>query len=401
MPQNIRTRWYQAMEDWRECVNGTVPPAVAIDTETTGFEWADDAFCATIAWEDLLGRISGHYIPLDFPEGLDTLRELLLEATSVGAMLVFHNAGFDLKKLIKAGVLTRDEVEATMFIDTQCLSIYLDNLFPLKLKGTGPNNLVAKFLNRDQTDEFERLKLEKHRRHLKKDDGYHMLPASVVVPYSIRDATDTYRVWRAARTMGEQKFAAWKRMIDREMEVTLALLDMETAGLGVDREYLRQQQTIIGTRLMNAEDKVREMANQITGRTDWTPPSAKRKNRPKFEHQLAFDGVEPPKRGRKIERPFNPGSADQLAEVLMALGYTLERTSKGAWQVDKKAIERCERHHKHPFLSAVTEFRRLAKIYGTYITGILSEQEDGVLHPSFRQYGARTGRFSSGKETNE
>ena len=321
------------------------------------------------------------------------LRQMMLDAAKQGTSWVFHNAGFDLKKLIRIGVLRRKEVDAVHFIDTQCLAIYLDNLQPLKLKGNGTKNLVHRYLSRDQTAENERLQETKSRLGLKKDDGYDLLPASVLVPYAKRDAEDTYRVWRATKDIPGR----WNRMIRREMEVTLTLLDMEFNGMAVDVDYLHQQRDIIGERLFDAEKRVREMANKITGETDWTPPSS----RPKHGYapeQLGLDGVEKPSRQPRRPKEFNPGSAEQLAKVLHALGYELDKTPKGAWQVDKRAIARCRRHHKHPFLDAVEEFRRLAKLHGTYIVGILEEQQDGILHPHFRQYAARTGRFGSGRD---
>lgn len=404
-----RPRWELALEDWRECIGLTgagakVPkkarpavhvPAVAIDTETTGVEWRDDAYCATVAWEDVLGRVSGHYLPFDWQEAMDALREIMLSCVEQGGIWVFHNAQFDLLKLMRLGVVKREELEPPecRFIDTQALAIFQDNLRKLKLKGKGQNNLVASVLGRDQAPEHERLAEVKKALGLKKDDGFHLLPANVVVPYAIQDAKDTYEVWRKLDKTLPERFR--KHMV-REMQVALALIDMSIVGFAVDVSYLEQQRDELGVRLVEADEKVRDMACQLTGKYDWTPPSQQPK-KPRHEQMVLGDDSAFTRRPR-TRRPFNPGSPAQLAEVLTTIGYELPLTDKGQPRTDDKVLQRCRAKTPHPFLDAIAEYRRIQKLHSTYINNILSEQVDGVLHGNFRQWGTRTGRFSSGKE---
>src|SRR5687767_5875605 len=94
----------------------TAPEAVAVDTETHGVGFYDEAFCATIAWRDDRG-VQSHYLEFDEDEtgsGHRFLSEILAETPK----LVFHNAKFDLQKLILSGIISRDEITPSRIEDT-------------------------------------------------------------------------------------------------------------------------------------------------------------------------------------------------------------------------------------------------------------------------------------------
>lgn len=82
---------------------------------------------------------------------------------------------------------------------------------------------------------------------------------------------------------------------------------------------------------------------------------------------------------------FNPNSPKQLVGAFDALGITLEST-------DKTTLAGLDHELGHQIL----ELRTLRKMHGTYLKAMLDEQRDGILHPSYRQHGTRTGRMSSG-----
>lgn len=83
---------------------------------------------------------------------------------------------------------------------------------------------------------------------------------------------------------------------------------------------------------------------------------------------------------------FNPNSPKQILEAFDGLGIPLEATNKLALS-----------EVSHELGDMILELRTLRKMHGTYLKAILDEQRDGILHPSYRQHGTRTGRMSSGE----
>lgn len=90
---------------------------------------------------------------------------------------------------------------------------------------------------------------------------------------------------------------------------------------------------------------------------------------------------------------FNPGSWQQVQKAMEGLGYPVPNTRE-----DTLAIAQREMPEDTPakaFIDALLEYRGLNKLRGTYVTGILKRQRDGVFFPEFLVHGTTTGRLSS------
>lgn len=86
-------------------------------------------------------------------------------------------------------------------------------------------------------------------------------------------------------------------------------------------------------------------------------------------------------------------SAAEVAEVLTGLGYKLPLTKKSKKpSVTDDILSKID----HPFATAVSDYRELAKFQSTFIRGaVLEAQVKGVVHGTFNQLRAITGRMSS------
>ena len=88
---------------------------------------------------------------------------------------------------------------------------------------------------------------------------------------------------------------------------------------------------------------------------------------------------------------FNIGSPKQVAEVLFGkLG--LRDPKGGSTSIDalKEIVD------EHPIVEKILEYRKYAKLVGTYIDGLLPHiQRDGKIHTCFNQAQTTTGRLSS------
>lgn len=315
------------------------PEYVAVDTETTGVAFFDTPFCVTIAWNDAAGGtvpVEGHYFELGFDKRIEAALIKLLSATP---NLVFHNAKFDLQKLALVGLLDSNVLDPHTVWDTECLAHLLDEHRVKRLK------VLAKDILGEETDEDEVLKVARRKNKLRKEDGYDLLPREVVIPYAIKDAEFTIRLLHNLKPQLDKipDLVSLNRM---EQELTFTLLGMETRGMGIDLEYVETTAKEYGKRALVQEMLIRDM----TG-----------------------------------DEEFNPNSPKQIMEAFAAMGMELDGT-------DKLTLRKAE----HPLASAILELRSVKKMHGTYLKPMLAEQRDGILHPSFRQHGTKTGRMSSG-----
>jgi DNA polymerase I-like protein with 3'-5' exonuclease and polymerase domains len=311
---------------------------IAADVETPTAQWNDAPFLMSYAHKAATGElVSGVYEVND--EYVEA--QTLLESAS---SLVFHNAKFDLQKLVLSGLLVRDTISPERIEDTEALAHLLDEHQVKKLKP-----LAEKYLG-VTTDEAEALREAKKvvAKELKikmSEVTYDQLPREIVIPYAIKDAEFTLGLWEKLKPELD-RHADLAQLYRDEMVLTLVLLDMEAQTMKLDLEYLEARAKEYATQALLKELEIRD----IVGDED-----------------------------------FNPNSPKQILEAFASLGVELKATDKAAL-----------RDVDHPLSAAILELRRLRKIHGTYLLGLLHEQRDGYVHLNFRQHGPKTGRMASG-----
>ncbi|NCQ34336.1 DNA polymerase I, partial [bacterium] len=141
-----------------------------------------------------------------------------------------------------------------------------------------------------------------------------------------------------------------------EMPVSHVLLDMERHGIMLDREFLAE---------LN-EEFTRVLAD-LTGRI----------------HELA--GGE-----------FNIQSPKQLAEILFdRLGLKPVKKTATGWSTDVGVLTKLS--ESHPLPGLILEYRTVAKLQNTYVDTLpdLANPKTGLIHTSYNQAVAATGRLSS------
>jgi len=310
---------------------------VAADVETPTAQWNDYPFLLSMAYE-WAGEMKSRVVEL--PEQREASKTFLAEAQS----LVFHNAKFDLQKLILAGVIERDSISPDRIEDTEALAHLLDEHQVKKLKP-----LAEKYLG-VSTDEAEAIReakkvVAKERKLKLSEITFDMLPREVLIPYSLKDAEYTLQLYYKLKPMLEQ-YPDLSQLYRDEMELTLVLLDMEAQTMKLDMEYLQAKAKEYASAALLKELEIRDMVG---------------------------------------DEDFNPNSPKQILEAFASLGVELRATDKAAL-----------RDVDHPLSVALVELRRLRKIHGTYLLGLIAEQRDGYVHLNFRQHGPKTGRMASG-----
>lgn len=356
-----------------------MPKAMSLDTETTGVWWRDTAFCLTAAWEG-----ESHFIDFEALKDSshwDTVKQILRTVKH----LVFHNAKFDIEKLIAAGLLDRADLVNGRIHDTQTQAHLLDEHRSKRLKDLARTELGL------DTDEDEKLKEIRQELGLKKEDGYdpiYRARPDILIPYALRDAEFTFALWQKFMKQLERKGPELMTKYDKERNLLLVIIDIETAGMKVDIPYVEEQIKSYGTRIIQAKKEIQRVSGRkvfedsdLVPRKLDEPEWNKARTKILRTHETQNNAKE-----RAARESFNPNSPAQVVDLFSDFGIHLESASKDAMEnVD------------HPLAAAILELRGLVKIRQTYLQAIRDEAVDGILHSSFRTTGTSTGRFSSGK----
>jgi DNA polymerase-1 len=307
---------------------------LAIDTETTGVGWHDEAFMISVAWHN-----DGlHTLVIDerdlsenmWHRELDGIIEMLQETDKI----IMHNAKFDIQKLCRLGIPL--SVFKDKFEDTQALAHLINEQQSTSLK------YLARTVLGEETDEDEVLKVWRRKNKIKKDEGYEPIPNEILAPYAAKDAEFTLRLYEVLWNRMPKDLQALYQI---EKDLTLSLLGIEARGLQIDRAYVKLQRKEYGDRIYKLKQRIGELAGE----------------------------------------EFNPQSPKQLLEIFAQRGVRITATDKATLaSVDDELA------------SLIVELREANKIKSTYLDALAEEAKDGILHPSFRQHGTRTGRMSSG-----
>lgn len=308
---------------------------LALDTETTGLGYWDTAFCISWAWRDgeIHSGVEYDFTPLEWRDTYEGL--------------VFHNAKFDVQKLVQAGVLP-SVLDWTCIHDTEAMSHLLNEQQPKALKR------LAKEILGLETDEQEALRAARRKLGLTKADGYDALPREVLEPYARKDAEYTLLLFEHFWPQ-IQEDEVLLRLYREEQELMGVLYEMEGRGLGTDMQYVNYEAKHLAGEILEADLWLRDEA----GEGSWT------------------------EKGQE----FNYGSWQQLLEVLQGRGHKVDSTKK-------EVLEQLN----DEFASRLLALRKGKKVYD-YFRAIQTEVgPDGILHPNFKQWGTRGRRFSSGSE---
>jgi DNA polymerase-1 len=317
---------------------------VAIDTETTDLN-ARRTRLVGISLATAPGTAG--YIPLGHETGEQLSRGIVRDKLSPlladpAILKIFHNAKFDLHVL--AGNQFPD---AAPLDDTMLISYALE----AGAHGHGMDELSVLHLDHKPIAYDEVTGTGRNR------IGFSTVPIERATAYAAEDADVTLRLWHMLRPrLRQAKALALYETLERRL--VPVLLDMERAGIMVDRDDLVAMSAEFARRM----DEIQRDIEQMVGHA------------------------------------FNLASPKQLGEILfdeMKLPGG-KRTKTGAWGTDAAALdELAEAGHALPV--RILEWRQLQKLKSTYADALVTEIdiEDRRVHTNFAQAIAATGRLSS------
>lgn len=313
----------------------------ALDTETTGTEPMD---AELVGMSFSFAENQGFYVPVpaDREEALKIVNEFREVFENEESMKVGQNIKYDMIVLQNYGV----EVKGPLF-DTMVAHYVLQ---PELRHGM---DYLAEIYLHYQTIPIEALigprgKNQKNMRDLDPEDVYR---------YACEDADVTLKLKNILEKELKENDAE-KLFYEIEMPLVPVLVNIESNGVLLDTEALKQSSEHFTAKLATIEKEIFELAGE----------------------------------------EFNIASPKQVGEVLfdkLKIIDKARKTKTGQYSTSEEVLE--SMRHKHPVVEKILEHRGLKKLLGTYIDALplLINPRTGRVHTSFNQTVTATGRLSS------
>ena len=254
-----------------------------------------------------------------------------------GGLVVVHNAAFDLV------ILERFIGRITNFWDTMLSGYVLGTTLGLKSRALREHNILMTTFDQVGGGEKDSTKI----------------PFDVLALYAVVDVDQTLQFYyEDSAEVGGRGIEA---VMETEHRLMWVIQDMKNRGIVID------------------EAKLEELSKELAIDVD-------------IKAQRVYE---------LIGHEFNVDSGDQLAVELFdvkGLKHLKRTKSKKRWSVDEEVLRWLEvQYPDNPIPGAVLDYREAAKIKSTYVEGTRQWIVDGRIHPTLRQTGASTFRFSAEK----
>lgn len=314
---------------------------LSIDTETTGTE-PMEAELVGMSFSDAENK--GYYVPVppNREEALKIINELRPLYENEKSLKVGQNIKYDMIVLQNYGVQVRGALFDTMLAHYVLQPELRHNM-----------DYLAEIYLHYQTIHIDELIGAKGKNQKNMRD----LPAEDVYRYACEDADITLKLKNVLeKELKEQ--GAEHLFYEIEMPLVTVLVNIETNGMRLDTEALKQSSEHFTVRLQEIEKNIYELAGET----------------------------------------FNIGSPKQVGEVLfdkLKIVEKAKKTKTGQYVTSEEVLESLR--GKHAVIGKILEYRGLKKLLSTYIDALpqLINSRTGRIHTSFNQAVTSTGRLSS------
>ena len=345
---------------------------VAIDTETVvgelGTTALDTVTCELVGVCLYTPTQKSVYIPVNHIDAytlerlpnqvsFDDLKEQLLRLNDIKQ--IYHNAKYDLKVL--HWYLGIDLVH---YWDTQIAAQLINEIESHELK-----YLYSKYIEHKEEKEYDF-------NSLFKSIDYRIVPPKIASLYAATDAYITYKLYEYQLTMfNTEDFTDIKNvMLDIEMPVLPAIMEMENNGISLDKN-MASELSVKNHKIL--EEKYEKFVES------YKPYETK------IQEYLNKT------KDNKLKIPININSPIQLAILLYDIIGLVSPLKKSPRGTNSEILET----FNNPVCKAILNYRGTAKLLNTYIDKLPNEinKKTNRIHANFNQYGAKTGRLSSDK----
>ena len=313
---------------------------ICFDTETTGTDPISDNI---IGISFSFNPNEGYYIPLNESEEktLEILKKFEALFSKEDILIIGQNIKFDYAFLLKYGIRIKCRIFDTM------LAHYV--LEPDTRHGL--NDLSEKFLGYTPIPIEQLIGKGKNQLNMKDID------IDKITEYAAEDADVTFQLYKKFEPKVKEH-SVENVFYNIEMPLVPVLQSMENAGTRIDTAALKELSQSLLEDLQKTELSIFEDA----GKT------------------------------------FNINSPRQLGDILfddLKLDDKAKRTKTGQYQTGEEVIIKLQ--HKHPIINKILDYREFQKLKSTYVDSLplLIHPKTGLIHTSYNQAVAATGRLSS------
>ena len=314
--------------------------ALVVDVETNGL----DAFGINQICGVGISSLEGdtHYFPVRHQQGTNLpyhcITSLLQLLSSVDT-LIGYNIKFDLRFLEKEGL--QPQVNQT-WVDVLVMVRLIE---PSTVKDLDLTSTITRTYGAEHAAYDKDTK--KYLRSNKWHKDFSMAPPEILGPYCEQDTYWTYKLY--VETLNKINATQQQQVFELECELTKVLYGMEGHGVSIDTHYVSNALVKIGRRTEEVANKIYEMVGD----------------------------------------EFNINSTQQVGEILNSLGiYSPIKTPKDKDSWNEAALMQIN----HPLAGFIRQYRALGKLKSTYMEPY---QDVEVIHTSYCNWGALTGRLSS------
>ncbi|PJY86166.1 DNA polymerase I [Bacteroides fragilis] len=314
---------------------------LALDTETTGTDPMD---AELVGMSFSITENQAFYVPVpaERKEAIKIVREFEPVFKNEKSLKVGQNIKYDMLVLQNYGIEVRGKLFDTMVAHYVLQPELRHNM-----------DYLAEIYLHYQTIHIEELIGPKGKGQKNMRD----LPPQEVYLYACEDADVTLKL----KNILEQELKkndAEKLFYEIEMPLVPVLVNIESNGVRLDTEALKQSSEHFTTRLQSIEKEIYTLA----------------------------------------EGEFNIASPKQVGEILfdkLKIVEKAKKTKTGQYVTSEEVLESLR--NKHDIIDKILEYRGLKKLLSTYIDALpqLINPKTGRIHTSFNQTVTATGRLSS------
>lgn len=314
---------------------------LALDTETTGTDPMD---AELVGMSFSITENQAFYVPVpaERKEAIKIVREFEPVFKNEKSLKVGQNIKYDMLVLQNYGIEVRGKLFDTMVAHYVLQPELRHNM-----------DYLAEIYLHYQTIHIEELIGPKGKGQKNMRD----LPPQEVYLYACEDADVTLKL----KNILEQELKkndAEKLFYEIEMPLVPVLVNIESNGVRLDTEALKQSSEHFTTRLQSIEKEIYTLA----------------------------------------EGEFNIASPKQVGEILfdkLKIVEKAKKTKTGQYVTSEEVLESLR--NKHDIIGKILEYRGLKKLLSTYIDALpqLINPKTGRIHTSFNQTVTATGRLSS------
>lgn len=210
---------------------------------------------------------------------------------------------------------------------------------------------------------------------------FNLVPIKTGYIYAARDAEITYELYEyqnqfldktSQKCIDKDLLEVADVFRDIEMPLINVVADMEDTGILIDQDYAKQLSEKYNNLLIQKEAEFYKLCDKYSDKIQ------------------DYRNTNP---NNKLGSMINIASSTQIAILL----YDILKEKPIPRQPARGTGEAVLQAMDNEFCKVILEYREVAKLISTYVDKLpkIVNPNDGKIHCSFNQYGAKTGRFSS------